>query len=182
MKKLLAIFLTFAKIGLFTFGGGYAMIPLIQKEAGEKKGWIKEKELLEIVAVAESTPGPIAINAATFIGYRVAGFFGAFLATLGVVLPSFLIIIGISYIFEAFKENKTVMYAFAGVRASVLALIVKALYSMYKQSDKNAFSYIIMFLAFAVVVLFKVNILYVIIGAALLGIVYSIIAKRRTKK
>ena len=96
MNPILSVFLTFLKIGAFTFGGGYAMIPLIQREAVEKHGWVSDDDILEIVAVAESTPGPIAINAATFVGYRVGGFFGAAAATMGVVLPSFCIILAVS--------------------------------------------------------------------------------------
>ena len=102
LPKTLSLFLTFLKIGLFTFGGGYAMIPLIQRETVNHKKWISDKDILDIVAIAESTPGPIAINAATFIGYRVGGFFGAMAATVGVVLPSFTIIAAISYVLAAF--------------------------------------------------------------------------------
>ena len=93
IQTLWRVFFTFFKIGDFTFGGGYAMIPLIQRETVEKHGWISEEDILEVVAIAESTPGPIAINAATFIGYRVAGFLGSLCATLGVVSPSFVIIL-----------------------------------------------------------------------------------------
>lgn len=182
MKKILTIFLTFMKIGLFTFGGGYAMIPLIQKEAADKKKWVSQEDILEIVAIAESTPGPIAINAATFIGYRVAGFGGAFFATLGVVLPSFAIISVLSYIFEAFKTNRIVALAFTGIRAGVLGLLVRALYTMYKQVDKNAFSYVIMACAFVCVAVLKVNIFFVVLGAAVLGLAYSFAMKRREAK
>ena len=94
LKLALQLFTVFFKIGAFTFGGGYAMIPFIQKETAEKRDWITEEEILEIIAIAESTPGPIAINSATFVGYRVAGFWGSAFATFGVVLPSFLIISG----------------------------------------------------------------------------------------
>ena len=129
-KTLFAVFSTFLKIGAFTFGGGYAMIPLIERETVERRGWIEEKDILEIVAIAESTPGPIAINAATFVGWRVAGFWGAFCATVGVVIPSFVIIAAISYVLAAFEHLKAVRYAFFGIRAGVLALILKALVSM----------------------------------------------------
>ena len=101
-KKIFQLFLVFLKIGAFTFGGGYAMIPIIQKEIVENKKWITDDDILEIIAIAESTPGPIAINSATFVGYRVAGFFGAMLATLGVVLPSFVIILLISFVLRDF--------------------------------------------------------------------------------
>ena len=143
IPKTLSLFLTFMKIGLFTFGGGYAMIPLIQRETVENKKWISDEDILEIVAIAESTPGPIAINAATFIGYRVAGFLGALAATLGVVLPSFAIITVVSFVLTEFQNVRWIQYAFNGIRAGVLALIVKALWSMYKQSPKGIFAYLI---------------------------------------
>ena len=100
-KKLFTVFITFFKIGAFTFGGGYAMIPLIQRETVENHKWISDDDILDIIAIAESTPGPIAINSATFVGYKVAGFWGSFAATLGVVLPSFIIILVISYVLDA---------------------------------------------------------------------------------
>ena len=117
LRKALRLFAVFLKIGAFTFGGGYAMIPLIQKEITEKRGWMTDDDVLEIVAIAESTPGPIAVNAATFVGFRVCGFRGALLATLGVVLPSFLIIFGISFVLRAFQSVRLVQYAFNGIRA-----------------------------------------------------------------
>ena len=172
------LFLTFAKIGLFTFGGGYAMIPLIQKEAGEKKQWISDGDLLEIIAIAESTPGPIAVNAATFIGSRVGGFFGAFCATFGLVLPSFLIILLLSYLLKAFQELRPVAYAFRGVRAGVLALILRALWSMWKQAPKKLFSYCVMAAAFVCVALFKVHVVLVIVGCALAGLAFSLATER----
>jgi len=173
------VFLTFLKIGAFTFGGGYAMIPLIQRETVEKHGWIADKDILEIVAIAESTPGPIAINSATFVGYRVCGFWGAFFATLGVVLPSFVTIVAISYVLEAFEHLRAVKYAFLGIRAGVLALILKALLSMYRQCPKHAAAYGIMAGAFVLVAVLHVNVLYVIIGCALCGLAFTLLAERR---
>ena len=169
LPKTLSLFLTFLKIGLFTFGGGYAMIPLIQRETVDHKKWISDKDILDIVAIAESTPGPIAINAATFIGYRVGGFWGAMAATVGVVLPSFTIIAAISYVLAAFQNVVWIQYAFNGIRAGVLALIVKALWSMYKQSPKGIFSYLIMFGAFAVTAFLPVNVVFVILFCAAAG-------------
>ena len=104
-KKLLPLFLTFLKIGGFTFGGGHAMIPLIQRETVENKKWITDDDILEIIAIAESTPGPVAINAATFVGYRTAGFLGAVCATMGVVLPSFCIILIITSAYSKWDES-----------------------------------------------------------------------------
>lgn len=181
-RRVLALFLTFLKIGAFTFGGGYAMIPLIQKEAGEKRNWITNEDLLEIIAIAESTPGPIAINAATFVGYRVCGFWGATCATLGVVLPSFLIILAISFVLREFRENQAVQYAFNGIRAGVLALILKALWSMYKQCKKNAVSYIVATAAFVLVALFKIEVLPVLIGCAVFGLLTSWWASKKVSR
>ena len=176
------LFLVFLKIGTFTFGGGYAMIPLIQKETAEKRKWISDEDILEIVAIAESTPGPIAVNSATFVGYRVCGFWGAFFSTFGVVLPSFLIILGISFVLKQFENIRAVQYAFAGIRAGVLALIIKALISMYRQCPKQLFSYLIMGAAFLCVAFLNLNVLYVIIGCAGTGLVVSAVTARREKK
>lgn len=179
IDKRLQLFATFFKIGAFTFGGGYAMIPIIQKEVAEKKKWISDDDILEVVAIAESTPGPIAINAATFVGYKVAGFMGALVATFGVVLPSFLIISILSNVLDAFSELKAVQYAFFGIRAGVLALLIKALFSMYRQCNKGVIEYILMGLAFAMVAVFKANVICVIVGCALIGLLSSLIVRRK---
>lgn len=182
LKKALQLFLTFFKIGAFTFGGGYAMIPLIQKEVVEEKKWITDDDILEIIAIAESTPGPIAINSATFVGYRVCGFWGSFFSTLGVVLPSFVIILIISFVLNEFQNIKAVQYAFNGIRAGVLALLIKALWGMYKKTPKNIVSYIVIALSFIAVAIIDVPVLLVIIGCALFGLISSIIISRREKK
>lgn len=155
------------------------MIPLIEKEAVEKKKWISNEELLDVIAIAESTPGPIAVNAATFIGKKVGGFIGALCATLGVVLPSFIIIVAVSYFLEAFRELRIVRYAFFGIRAGVLALILKALISMFQQSAKDVFSYVLIIASAAAVIFFDVNAILVIITCALTGIIYSMMKGRR---
>lgn len=180
-KRILQLFLVFLKIGAFTFGGGYAMIPIIQKEIVESKKWITDDDILEIIAIAESTPGPIAINSATFVGYRVAGFFGAFFATLGVVLPSFVVILIISFVLREFQDIPAVQYAFNGIRAGVLALLVKALVSMYKKAPKGLVGYIVMAASFIITAFFDINVLFVIIGCAVFGLATSLIAKRRNK-
>ena len=181
-RKALKLFLVFFKIGAFTFGGGYAMISLIQKEACDKKKWISEQDIFEIIAIAESTPGPIAINSATFIRYKVAGTLGSVFATLGVVTPSFIIILLISYVLRQFESIKAVRYAFSGIRAGVLALIIKALISMYKQCPKDIFSYILAGAAFVVSAFFEINALYIILSCAVLGLSYSLVMQRRAKK
>ena len=182
LKRIFSVFFTFFKIGAFTFGGGYAMIPLIQRETVEKHGWISDEDILDIIAIAESTPGPIAINSATFVGYKVAGFWGSFGATFGVVLPSFLIILAISYVLDAFKEIRAVQFAFQGIRAGVLALVFKALFGMYKKCPKSVISYIIMAVALLLVAFLNVDSIIVIICCAIVGLISSIIISRRAKK
>ena len=182
MKKLFELFWTFFKIGGFTFGGGHAMIPLIQKETVENKKWITDDDILEIIAIAESTPGPVAINSATFVGYRTAGFWGAVFATLGVVLPSFCIILAIAYLLDNFMEIKAVQYAFKGINAGVLALLFKALWNMYKKSPKSWASYVVMGASFLLTAILKVNLFIVIVGCAVFGLVTATIAERRLKK
>ncbi len=182
MKTLLTLFATFFKIGAFTFGGGYAMIPFIQREVSEKRKWITDDDIFEIIAIAESTPGPIAINSATFVGYKIAGFWGSFFSTLGVVLPSFIIIIAISFALAEFEQLKAVQYAFNGIRAGVLALVVKAWWSMYKKCPKNVFSYILAAASFVVAAFLGVNVLLVVVGCAVAGLMYSLIAARRADK
>ncbi|MBQ3230892.1 MAG: chromate transporter [Clostridia bacterium] len=181
-KKCLTLFGTFFKIGAFTIGGGYAMLPLIQREVAEKHKWITESDMLDIVAIAESTPGPIAINTATFVGKRTAGFWGAFSATLGTVLPSFIIIIALSYILDVVAELEPVKFAFNGIRAGVIALIVKALWGMAKQCPRNLFSLIVAVLAFSIVLFLGVSVLYVILAGALIGLSAAIISKKRGEK
>jgi chromate transporter len=181
-KELTDVFLTFLKIGTFTFGGGYAMIPLIQHETVEKHGWISDDDIFEIVAIAESTPGPIAINAATFVGYRVGGFWGAFCATFGVVLPAFLIIVTISYVLGVFEQLRAVKYAFYGIRAGVLALILKAFWSMFRKSPASVIAYGISSAAFIFVALLDVNVLLVIALCAAAGLISSFIVSRRNRQ
>jgi len=176
-KILLKAFLTFFKIGLFTFGGGYAMIPLIHKEVVEKNNWINNEELLDIIAVAESTPGPVAVNSATFVGYKIGKILGAFLATLGVVLPSFIIIFIISFFYEQFMEIELVGYAFKGITAAVTVLIASAAFKLSKSLRKDWFSGIIFALALIVSILNKVEIInfspiYTILIGGVAGFIY----------
>ena len=181
-KRCLKLFLTFLRIGAFTFGGGYAMIPLIQRETVEKHKWISDDDILEIIAIAESTPGPIAINSATFVGYKVAGFWGSFCATFGVVLPSYIIISIISLLLKQFHDIQAVKYAFFGIRAGVLALILKSLWTMFKKIKKEVIPYIIMALSFILAAFTEINVLFIIAGSAIFGIAASIITERKEKQ
>ena len=137
VKQSLRLFLCMLKIGLFTFGGGYAMIALLEDEFVSKKKWITKEEFLDMLAIAESTPGPIAINSATYIGYKVGGVFGSAMATLGVCIPSFVIIFTISLFFDAFLKIKQVQYAFKGIQVCVTYLILSAGLKMLKGIEKN---------------------------------------------
>ena len=140
MKKYLNLFLTMLKIGLFTFGGGYAMIALLENEFVSNKKWIEKDEFLDMVAIAESTPGPIAINAATYIGYKMFGILGSLVATVAVCIPSFIIIYAISLFFDAFLSFTLVANAFRGIQVCVIYLILSAGKKMLKQMKKTPFN------------------------------------------
>ena len=180
VKELLALFLMFLKLGAFTFGGGYAMISLIKENIVEKKKWIDEEEMLEIIGIAESTPGPIAINMATFIGYKRAKVLGSIVSTLGVVLPSMIIIFTISLFFEQFLQNIYVKFAFSGIKIGVGILILNAGIDMVKKVEKKIIP-ILMLIAVIVfmiaVELFKVSFssIYLILIGGLVGLfVYAL--------
>ena len=178
-KKALRLFLIFLKIGAFTFGGGYAMIPLIEYETAEKRRLIEKEEITDIVAIAESTPGPIAVNSATFVGYRTAGFLGAFAATAGVVLPSFLVILLIGFFLRRVMEYRVVQYAFFGIRAGVLALIVKAVVSFWKRAEHNGFSWCMMVAAFLWSAILGWSAIALIALCGLTGFVFCLVQRKR---
>ena len=144
MRKLIELFLTFARIGMFTFGGGYAMISMIDHTCVERKKWISHEELMDMTVVAESTPGPIAINCATFTGYKIAGFPGAVAATLGMVVPSLMIIYVISVFMEDFLALTFVANAFQGIRIAVGIIIVEAALNMIRKMKKRPLSVVIL--------------------------------------
>ena len=144
MNILLDLFLTFAKIGLFTFGGGYAMISMIENNCVERKQWITHDEMMNVTVIAESTPGPIAINCATFTGYKKAGFIGALVATLGIVVPSFIVIYLISMFLDNFLELTIIANAFKGIKIAVGILILDAAITMIKKMHKKILSRAIM--------------------------------------
>ena len=153
MVILLELFLTFMKIGLFTFGGGYAMISLIEDICVEKKKWITHEEMMNVTIVAESTPGPIAINCATFVGYQKGGFKGAVLATVGVVIPSFIIIFAISRFLDNFLEITLIANAFRGIKLAVGLLILNAGLNMLQKMKKTKQSIVFLVCALCVMLL-----------------------------
>ena len=150
MNILFDLLLTFAKIGLFTFGGGYAMIAMIENNCVERKQWITHDEMMNITVIAESTPGPIAINCATFTGYKKAGFLGALAATLGIIVPSFSIIYLISMFLDNFLELTLVANAFKGIKVAVGILILDAAVTMIKKMHKKKLPRVIMLCSCAI--------------------------------
>ena len=171
-KLILRLFFTMLKIGLFTFGGGYAMIALLENEFVSEKKWIDNEEFMDMVAIAESTPGPIAINAATWIGYRVAGFFGSLVATLGMCIPSITVVFVISLFFEAFLSLRVVAAAFRGIQAAVIFLILGAGLKMLKKMKKRPFPLIVFsltvvsMLTFSLLAIRVSAIYYILVGGA----------------
>ncbi len=155
MNIFLELFLTFAKIGLFTFGGGYAMIAMIENICVEQKKWITHDEMMNVTVIAESTPGPIAINCATFVGFKQAGFIGSLIATVGMVLPSFLVIFFISMFLDNFLEITIIAHAFKGIKVAVGVLILDAAVTMIKKMHKKVLPRTIM--VCAAVCMFLIN-------------------------
>lgn len=186
-KILLEMFLIMFKIGLFTFGGGYAMLALLENEFVEKRKWLEKEEFLDMVAIAESTPGPIAINSATYIGYKRCGVLGSAAATLGVVMPSFIIIFVISLFLDAFLQFELVAYAFRGIQAGVVYLILSAGLKMLKGLKKNPMSIAIFCTVLVLMVAFslfavKFSAIFFILISAACGLVVFGIDKAKAKK
>lgn len=185
MNIYLDLFLTFAKIGLFTFGGGYAMLPIIEHDCVEKKKWITHDDMMNITVVAESTPGPVAINCSTFVGYQQGGILGAAASTFGVVLPSFLIIFAISMFLDRFLEITVIANAFRGIKIAVGLLIANAAINMLRKMKKSAVSYIIFALSLLTMVLIELfswrfsTIWMMLIAAVISFTVFAIMRIRR---
>lgn len=170
MNKILHMFITFFKIGAFTFGGGYAMIPLIEREVVDKNNWISKEEFIDVIAISQSFPGALAINSCTFIGYKIGGSIGAILGLLGVALPSFLIILIIAMAFNSFRNLKIVNLIFRGINAAVPVLILVGVNSLARVLDKNITNILIIILTIILTVFLDLNPVYIVIGAALFGI------------
>ena len=179
------LFLTFAKIGLFTFGGGYAMIAQIKEVVVEKKGWLDDEELMQIITVAESTPGPIAINMATYVGYKKKGILGSVMATLGVVLPSLLLLFVISLCLDEFMKNKYVAYAFTGIKCGVAFLILRAGFGLLKKVEKKPVPLVTFGVVFALMILFDLlsvqfsSIWFILMGGVLGIVLYAVLSLKK---
>jgi len=169
MNLIIKIFLTFLKIGAFSFGGGYAMIPFIEKEIVSKNSWLSLKEFIDIIAIAEMTPGPIAVNSSTFVGYKIAGFWGAFAGTIGVIIDSFVLITISAKYLSSFKDSKVVKGIFMGVRPAVIGLIISAAISVGETSITDIKSLIISIAILISILKFKVHPILSIVIAGLIG-------------
>lgn len=174
MNLAVQLFLIFAKIGLFTIGGGYAMFPIIKKEIIDSRGWITEEELLDYYAIGQCTPGIIAVNVATFVGKKIGGFLGSLTATVGVVFPSFVIIVIIAGLVKNFSDIWFVQSAFSGIRIVAIILILNTVLSMWKKSVKGIFGYIIFLFAFIVSFFDILSSVMVVVFCGVFGIIYTI--------
>ena len=171
--RLLILFLTFLKVGALTFGGGYAMIPIIQEEVTKKRKWISDIEILDILAISEATPGPIAVNTATYVGYKVGGILGSIFATLGLAIPSFAIILLISFFYKDFMKIQFIQAAFKGLKVGVILLLINAVNKLRKGVKVNLIGIILFVIALSTMIItsiFEVNFKYVSLCLILFGI------------
>ena len=172
MKKSLELFLSIFKIGTFTFGGGYAMIPLIEEEVVVNKGWISKEEFWDILVVSQSLPGALAVNTSVFLGYKIGGFIGAMVALLDVILPSFLIILIIAVFFMKFRDNYYVNAAFKGITAAVPMLVLIGAISLSKGLEKNIRTLITIIVGIIALAFFNIHPVLVIIISGLYGVIF----------
>ncbi len=166
------MFKTFFKIGAFTIGGGYAMIPIIQEEIVEKKKWVEEDEFLDIIAISQGSPGPIAINASIFVGYTLKGIRGALICMLGTALPSFLIILLIATVFFQYRNNPIIEKVFLGIRPAVVALIASAVYKMYKSTQTEGFRLLIGIISMLIILFTNISPVYLILIGGIGAMLY----------
>ncbi len=173
------LFVAFFKIGLFTFGGGYAMLPIIQRELVEDKKWCSEEEILDYYAMSQCTPGVIAVNVATFVGYKVRGILGGIVATGAVILPSLIIITGIAAFLSAFADMPAVQHALAGIRVAVAVLVFRTVFTLIKKNIRSALSATICLVALIATAVFGVSSMYIVIAAIVFGIVFGQIGGKK---
>jgi chromate transporter len=178
MDILFDLFKTFCKIGGLTFGGGYAMLPMLQKEVVDERKWATNDELLDYYAVGQATPGIIAVNTATFVGYKVKGIWGALFATLGVVFPSFVIILVIASFLQNFSKYIIVQNAFSGIRVAVGVLILNAIIGLLKKSVVNKISTVIFIVTCLFGIVLNISPIYIVIAACIIGILISYIGDK----
>lgn len=173
MTDLWILFWSFSRIGCFTFGGGYAMLPMLQKEIVEKLGWATESEIMDYFAIGQCTPGVIAVNTATFIGYKRKGILGGIIATLGMIFPSILIITVIASTLSYFSSLPIVQHAFSGIRIVVTALVLKIVLTMYQSAVKDKTTFLLFILTLLLGLVLNLSPIYFIVTAALIGIAWQ---------
>ena len=180
MKELWDLFVTFARIGGFTFGGGYAMLPMLQKEVVEARHWATEEELVDYFAIGQCTPGVIAVNTATFIGQKKGGVAGGIVATLGVVFPSLLIIVALAGVITSFSHLTWVQHAFAGIRVCVCVLIFNAVLKLWKGAVKDVWGLVIFLVILALSVFTKLSPIIYVLAAAVAGLLIKNLGAKRS--
>lgn len=178
-KNLFELFLVFFKIGAFTFGGGLAMLPILERDLVDRLKWTSREELMDFYAISQSTPGIVAVNVATFIGYKRCGIIGGIIGTLGVVTPSIIIITLIALFLQNFMDIQWVQKAMAGINVAVAALLTKAVWTFAQKGVKNILGFILFIVAFVLMAFFNVNTIFIIVGSALVGIISHVIINRK---
>ena len=174
MKKLVNLFVSFFKIGLFTFGGGYAMLPMLQREVVEKHGWVSEDDILDYYAIGQCTPGVIAVNTATFVGEHIGGVIGSAVATVAVIMPSLIIIMLISSLLKSISQFEVVQHALAGIRVGVAALIVVSVAKLFKKGVKNLLGYIVFALSLLAILAFDLSPILLVLAAVVIGVIKAL--------
>lgn len=176
------LFFTFFRIGLFTLGGGYAMLPLIEREVVDRKRWLESEDFLDVLAIAQSLPGPIALNTAVFVGYKVRGIIGSLVASLGTIAPSFGCMVVIASFFVGIKDNPTVAAIFTGIRPAVVALIAASVWSLGKRAKLTWFTGGVTLAAALAVWLARISPAWVVLALALVGVLHPVATSEEAKK
>lgn len=181
-KKLWELFIIVLKLGAFTFGGGYAMFPLMQREYTEKRGWFETQDMLDILAVSQSLPGMISINASIMVGYKMFGVLGAIVAVIGLSLPSIIVLSVLSFFYVQFRDNTYVNAALKGIRVAVIALLVQAVVKLGKTGVKKVFGWVMAYAAFFVALIFSIHPVIIILASLFIGIIYKSLQERKQKQ
>lgn len=183
MRVLLTLFTGMLSISAFTFGGGLVIVSLMKKKFVTQLGWLEENEMLDLTAIAQTAPGPIAVNAAVLVGWRMGGFWGMLAAVLGTVLPPMLVLLAISACYEVFSKNRYVTLMLRGVQAGVAAVILDVVWGLAEKvvSSRSLFKLVLMLAAFAAAYFFKVNVIYILLAAVLLSMAAALLQQRRDR-
>lgn len=181
LKQFLELYFAFVKIGAFTFGGGLAMMPIMQRELIEKRGWVREEELIDYFAIGQSTPGIIAVNVATFVGYKKLGWLGGIIGTLGVVTPSWVIIMLLAGAISSVDKYPLAQRALRGINVAVAALLTSVIVKFTKKTIKNFWNALFMLLAFALIYFFKVQSVWIILSSLIIGCLLTLYKQKKQK-